>query len=146
MRPVSSLHNRIRGCTGFDSSDEPLGGSGPRSAAPDPIEFAKASEEAGFDGVTCSDHYWLRSVFPHVWVTLSAMACATERVTLAPSFANNLFRSPFEFAQASTAMQRVSNGRYEAGLGAGWTALEMEATGQVFPDGRTGPGSTARRS
>ena len=65
------------------------------SAAPDPIEFAlRASEEAGFDGVACSDHYWLRSVFPHVWVTLSAMACATERVTLAPSFANNLFRSP----------------------------------------------------
>jgi alkanesulfonate monooxygenase SsuD/methylene tetrahydromethanopterin reductase-like flavin-dependent oxidoreductase (luciferase family) len=64
------------------------------------------------------------------------MACSTERVTLAPSFANNLFRSPFEFVQASIAMQRVSNGRYEAGLGAGWTEREMIATGQVFPEGR----------
>jgi alkanesulfonate monooxygenase SsuD/methylene tetrahydromethanopterin reductase-like flavin-dependent oxidoreductase (luciferase family) len=64
------------------------------------------------------------------------MACATERVTLAPSFANNLFRSPVEFAQASLAMQRLSQGRYEAGLGAGWTEKELLATGQVFPEGR----------
>ncbi len=101
----------------------------------EPRAFAAMAEDLGFDGVTCSDHYWLREVFPHVWVTLAAMACATERVTLAPSFANNLFRSPFEFVQASLAMQRLSSGRYEAGLGAGWTEREMVATGQVFPDG-----------
>ena len=78
------------------------------SAEYEPAEFAAKAEAAGFDGVTCSDHYWLRSVFPHLWVSLAAMACATERVTLAPSFANNLFRSPVEFAQASLAMQRLS--------------------------------------
>ncbi len=101
----------------------------------EPGAFASLAEQQGFDGVTCSDHYWLREVFPHLWVSLAAMACATERVTLAPSFANNLFRSPFEFAQASIAMQRLSNGRYEAGLGAGWTERELLATGQKFPDG-----------
>ena len=106
------------------------------SADYEPAEFAAKAEAAGFDGVTCSDHYWLRSVFPHLWVSLAAMACATERVTLAPSFANNLFRSPVEFAQASLAMQRLSQGRYEAGLGAGWTEKELLATGQVFPEGR----------
>jgi alkanesulfonate monooxygenase SsuD/methylene tetrahydromethanopterin reductase-like flavin-dependent oxidoreductase (luciferase family) len=102
----------------------------------EPGAFAAAAEAGGFDGVTCSDHYWLREVFPHLWVSLAAMACATERVTLAPSFANNLFRSPFEFAQASIAMQKLSAGRYEAGLGAGWTEQEMLATGQHFPEGR----------
>ncbi len=107
------------------------------SAAYDPQEFAAMAESAGYDGVTCSDHYWLRETFPHLWVSLAAMACATKRVTLAPSFANNLFRSPFEFAQASVAMQRLSGGRYEAGLGAGWTEKEMLATGQEFPDGPT---------
>lgn len=107
------------------------------SAEPDPTTFASDCEAAGFDGVTCSDHYWLRSVFPHLWVTLGAMAAATERVTLAPSFANNLFRSPIEFVQASMAMQRISGGRYEAGLGAGWTEQELLATGGTFPDGRT---------
>lgn len=101
----------------------------------EPAEFASAAEAAGFDGVTCSDHYFLTDLFPHVWVSLAAMASATERVQVAPSFANNLFRSPFEFAQASASMQRLANGRYEAGLGAGWTADEVIATGQVYPDG-----------
>ncbi len=107
------------------------------SADPDPAAFAAAAEAAGFDGVTCSDHYWLRSVFPHLWVSLAAMSGATQRVTLAPSFANNLFRSPIEFVQASLSMQRISGGRYEAGLGAGWTEQELLATGGTFPDGRT---------
>lgn len=107
------------------------------SAAPDPAGFARDCEEAGFDGVTCSDHLWLRSAFPHLWVSLAAMAAATQRVTVAPSFANNLFRSPVEFAQASLTMQRVSGGRFEAGLGAGWTEGELLATGRTYPDGRT---------
>jgi hypothetical protein len=102
----------------------------------EPRAFAGMAEEAGFDGVTCSDHYWLRAAIPHLWVTLAAMACATKRVTVAPSFANNLFRSPFEFVQASLSMQRLSDGRYEAGLGAGWTEQEVLDTGQVYPEGR----------
>jgi len=103
----------------------------------EPAEFAASAEAAGFDGVTCSDHYWLNDLFPHVWVSLAAMATATERVTLAPSFINNLFRSPFEFAQSSASMQRLAGGRHEAGLGAGWTEGELTATGQVYPDGPT---------
>ena len=77
------------------------------------------------------------SAIPRVWVSLAAMASATKRVTLAPSFVNNLFRSPFEFAQASASMQRLAGGRYEAGLGAGWTEGEMIATDQLYPDGPT---------
>ncbi|CAN5674223.1 hypothetical protein BH18ACT2_BH18ACT2_11290 [soil metagenome] len=107
------------------------------SASTDPVEFARSAEAAGFDGVTCSDHFWLRSGFPHLWVSLAAMATATSRVAVAPSFANNLFRSPVEFAQASLSMHHVSGGRYEAGLGAGWTQDELIATGQEYPDGRT---------
>jgi len=106
------------------------------SSRNDPGEFAAFAERAGFDGVTCSDHYWLRDACPHVWVALAAMACATERVTLAPSFANNLLRSPFEFVQASVSMHRLSSGRYEAGLGAGWTEVEIVATGQAYPTAR----------
>ena len=102
-----------------------------------PGRFAADAEAAGFHGVTCSDHYWLRGAFPHVWVALAEMACRTERVTLAPSFVNNLLRSPFEFVQASVAMHHLSGGRYEAGLGAGWTEHEIVATGQVYPDGPT---------
>ncbi len=101
----------------------------------DPGEFAKFAEDAGFDGATCSDHYWMREAAPHVWVALAAMGCATQRITIAPSFVNNLARSPFEFVQASVAMHRLSGGRFEAGLGAGWNENEIVATGQTYPSG-----------
>ncbi|MDA0338419.1 MAG: LLM class flavin-dependent oxidoreductase [Proteobacteria bacterium] len=102
----------------------------------DPVLWAQAREAEGWDGIVASDHYWIGDKpFPHLWVTLTQMACATERITLASSFANNLFRSPVEFAQASLALHRASGGRYEAGLGAGWNEEEMLRTGQTYPPG-----------
>ncbi|MBV8932409.1 MAG: LLM class flavin-dependent oxidoreductase, partial [Kutzneria sp.] len=64
------------------------------------------------------------------------MAAATQRIRLTANFANNLFRSPVEFAQASLTMQRASHGRWEAGFGAGWAQEELESTGQTYPTPR----------
>jgi alkanesulfonate monooxygenase SsuD/methylene tetrahydromethanopterin reductase-like flavin-dependent oxidoreductase (luciferase family) len=61
------------------------------------------------------------------------MSLATTRMRLASSFANNLARSPVEFAQASLAIQELSGGRFDAGLGAGWDQREADATGLPFP-------------
>jgi alkanesulfonate monooxygenase SsuD/methylene tetrahydromethanopterin reductase-like flavin-dependent oxidoreductase (luciferase family) len=107
----------------------------------DPQAWARTREAEGWDGLGCSEHYWMHGTgshrpFPHLWVTLSAMACATTKVTLTPAFANNLLRSPVEFAQASLMMQSLSGSRFEAALGAGWLAEELTRTGQAFPDGR----------
>lgn len=102
----------------------------------DPALWAREREAEGWDGIVASDHYWIgEKPYPHLWVTLTQMACATERIALGSSFANNLFRSPVEFAQASLAMHRASGGRFEAGLGAGWNEEEMTATGQIYPPG-----------
>ncbi len=110
------------------------------SVVDDPAGWARDREAEGYDGVACSDHFWMSrqhvTPFPHLWVTLATMAAATERALLQPAFANNLFRHPVEFAQASLSMQVVSGGRYEAGLGAGWARDEMDRTGQHFPEGR----------
>lgn len=111
------------------------------SASVDPREFAAAAEAAGFDGVGMSDHVFRTAAYPHVWVAVSAMAQATERVFLTTSFANNLLRSPVEFAQASLTMQWLSNGRFEAGLGAGWLEPEIRAMGLDYPP----PPARARR-
>jgi alkanesulfonate monooxygenase SsuD/methylene tetrahydromethanopterin reductase-like flavin-dependent oxidoreductase (luciferase family) len=100
----------------------------------DPRDFARQAEEQGFAGVSCSDHFFRTSSYPHLWVTLASMAAATERVFLMSSFANNLFRSPVEFVQASLTMQAVSGGRFEAGLGAGWLEKEIHGSGLVYPD------------
>ena len=107
----------------------------------DPIEFARSAEALGFHGVSASDHFFRRSAYPHVWVTVAAMAMATSRVVVGTSFANNLFRSPVEFAQASLTMQRLSAGRFEAGIGAGWLAAEVRGGGLQFPE----PAVRARR-
>ncbi|MBY0399203.1 LLM class flavin-dependent oxidoreductase [Myxococcota bacterium] len=57
--------------------------------------------------------------FPHLWVVLTEMAFSTRTIPLTSSFANDLFRSPVEFAQAALTLNRVANGRFEAGLAAG---------------------------
>lgn len=102
-----------------------------------PGEWARQREAEGWDGVVCSDHYWVPSVgergTPHVWTTLATMAAHTERVLVGPSFANNLLRSPVEFCHASLSLHRDSGGRAEAALGAGWMREELEQTGQRFP-------------
>ncbi len=103
-----------------------------------PDDWAKAKEVEGWHGVCASDHLWVGTTrYPHVFVAATQMACATQTVTVTTSFCNNLFRSPVEFAQAALALQAASNGRFEAGLGAGWAQDEIEAIGQTFPDGPT---------
>lgn len=107
----------------------------------DPASWARDREAEGWDTVAASDHYFLGGMgvnrwFPHLWVTVSQMAAGTERVKITSTFANNLFRSPVEFVQASLTMQRVSHGRFEAGVGAGWNRDEMEQSGQRYPSNR----------
>ena len=111
------------------------------SLGADPMGFAREVEAQGFAGVSCADHVFRTAAYPHVWVTLAAMACATERVTISPSFANNLLRSPVEFVQAGLTLQALSGGRYEAGLGAGWLAAEVTGSGLPYPP----PAERARR-
>jgi alkanesulfonate monooxygenase SsuD/methylene tetrahydromethanopterin reductase-like flavin-dependent oxidoreductase (luciferase family) len=100
----------------------------------DPGDWANAREAEGYQGVVASDHLWVgEKPFPHVWVTLTRMACATQALKLGSSFCNNLFRSPVEFAQASLALHQLAPGRFEAGLGAGWAAPEIAGVGLDYP-------------
>lgn len=107
----------------------------------DPAAWARRREDEGWEVLGCADHLFSpRRAYPHLWVTLATMAAATRRARLTSSFANNLFRTPVEFAQASLQMQAVSGGRFEAGLGAGWDAVETVGAGLEYPaaGGRAG--------
>lgn len=100
-----------------------------------PDDWAREKEAEGWHGVCASDHLWVNaSRYPHVFVAATQMACATESIKVTTSFCNNLFRSPVEFAQAALALQQASNGRFEAGLGAGWAQDEIEAIGWHYPE------------
>jgi len=107
-----------------------------------PTEWARAREAEGWSGVAVPDH--LHSGGPgdlHPFATLGAMAASTSTIQLGTAYANNLIRSPVEFAQASLTLQALSHGRFEAGLGAGWQQGEIRGIGMTFPN----PTERARR-
>ena len=100
----------------------------------DPGTWAKEMEIVGWHGVCASDHFWVTDhLYPHVFVAATQMACSTQRVKITSSFCNNLFRSPVEFAQGALSIQQAAQGRFEAGLGAGWAEAEMNAIGILYP-------------
>ncbi len=108
----------------------------------DPVEWARQREAEGWPVISASDHLWdATRAYPHWAVTLTQLAMATSTCRITSSFANNLLRSPVEFAQAALALQRASGGRFEAGLGAGWLEEEIIGVGAPYPS----PGERAGR-
>jgi probable F420-dependent oxidoreductase len=84
------------------------------------------AEELGFDVVLAADHVgadW--SPLP----TLAAVAHATTTVRLGTLVLNNDMRNPVQLAWDVSAIDRLSGGRFELGLGAGHTPSEYAATG-----------------
>jgi len=101
---------------------------------------AVAAEEAGFDGLWTWDH--LRDPdaasgpgVPEAWTVLTALAEATQRVSLGPLVLNVANRHPGVLANMAATLQAVSSGRLLLGLGAGGNrgtpyAAEQAAIGQ----------------
>ena len=98
-----------------------------------PQEAAKRAEASGFDVVLTSDH-----VGPGAspMIALSAMAQVTERIRLSTFVLNNDMRNPVQLAWEAATLDRLSNGRFELGLGAGHTPQEYRACGTTFDKAR----------
>lgn len=94
----------------------------------DPVAAACAAEAAGFDVVLVSDH-----VGPGVspMVTLGAIAQATAQIRLGTLVLNHDMRNPVQLAWEAVTIDRLSQGRFVLGLGAGHTPREYSATGTV---------------
>jgi alkanesulfonate monooxygenase SsuD/methylene tetrahydromethanopterin reductase-like flavin-dependent oxidoreductase (luciferase family) len=108
----------------------------------DASHWARDREAEGWPVLAAADHLWdLTRAYAHWAVTLTQFAMATTRPLITSSFANNLLRSPVEFAQAALTLQRASHGRFEAGLGAGWAEAEIVGIGLDYPS----PGGRAGR-
>jgi alkanesulfonate monooxygenase SsuD/methylene tetrahydromethanopterin reductase-like flavin-dependent oxidoreductase (luciferase family) len=84
-------------------------------------EVAIAAEEVGWDGVFVWDHLWNRTLAPFAdpFVTLAAIAVATERVRIGTMVTPLPRRRPQLVAQATTSLDRLSRGRMVLGLGLG---------------------------
>jgi alkanesulfonate monooxygenase SsuD/methylene tetrahydromethanopterin reductase-like flavin-dependent oxidoreductase (luciferase family) len=104
--------------------------------------LAAEAEEAGFDGVFVWDHVQYRAPTTHVadaWVTLAAMAMATERVRIGPLVTPLPRRRPHVVARQASAIDQLSGGRLVLGVGTGRdSARELSAFGEELDDGTRG--------
>ncbi len=105
------------------------------------VEVARAAEAAGWDGVYLWDHV-LRPVdevqdIADVWITLAAMAAATEAVRLGPMVTPASRRRIGPLVRQTTTLDRLSGGRLTMGLGLGVdSGGELTRFGEVV-DART---------
>ena len=105
------------------------------------VALARATEDAGLDGLFRSDHY--RSIVRgepagalDAWATLAGLAAVTSRIRLGTMVSPVTFRRVSVLAKLVTTVDHISNGRVELGLGAGWYEAEHEAYGLAFPSQR----------
>lgn len=107
--------------------------SGPRAL----VEYAVAAERLGFDFEVSSDHFspWLteQGHSPNAWVTLGAVAQATERVELMTYVTCPTMRyHPAVVAQQAATLQLVSGGRFQLNVGSG-ESLNEHVVGEGWP-------------
>lgn len=83
-------------------------------------ELAKMIEEHGFENLWFIDHQLgMKDVYASMYVA----ALSTERIEIGSAVTNLQTRHPTVTANATTALDDMSNGRALLGLGAGWVAL-----------------------
>ncbi|MEW6058809.1 MAG: LLM class flavin-dependent oxidoreductase [Actinomycetota bacterium] len=106
-------------------------------------EYAQMAERLGFDSVWISDHFFYSlarygaagdelhgSLEP--MTALAGLAPLTERVRLGTLVLCAPFRHPAILAKSATALDLLSGGRLDLGIGAGWYEDEFVAFGYDF--------------
>lgn len=94
-------------------------------ALADPALVARLSaeaEEAGWDGIFLWDHVrWREPVLEvaDAWITLAAIATATQTIRLGPMVTPLARRRPVKVARETATLDRLSGGRLTLGVGLG---------------------------
>lgn len=104
----------------------------------DQLALARTAQDCGFDAFFRSDHYLAMDTPPgdgptDSWITLAGLARDTDTIRLGTLVTSNTFRHPGVLAISVAQVDRMSAGRVELGLGAGWFEAEHRAYGIPFP-------------
>ena len=104
----------------------------------DQLAVALKAEELGFGAFFRSDHYLAMGGdgLPgptDSWVTLAGLARETSTIRLGTMMTSATFRFPGPLAIAVAQVDRMSGGRVELGIGAGWYGAEHTAYAIPFP-------------
>jgi F420-dependent oxidoreductase-like protein len=103
--------------------------------------FWRDADELGFHGVWNYDHFY--GLIDHAgptlegWTTLAAMAALTSRARVGCMVTGVTYRHPAVLAKMAVAVDHISGGRLEFGLGAAWHQAEHEGFGIDFPSAGT---------
>jgi len=107
------------------------------------VDFARVAADSGFDSVWLSDHLFLdlakygggpgREACYEPVVTLAALARVVPDVRLGTLVFCEALRPASILAKSLATLDRVSGGRIDIGLGAGWYQPEYEAIGMAMP-------------
>src|SRR5580698_1861500 len=121
----------------------------PTDYAIQPHELAVAAEERGFESMWLPEHSHIPTSRKSPWpggpdlpkmyydtydpfVSLGAAAVLTKKIKLATGICLVVQRDPIHTAKDVATVDRLSNGRFLFGIGAGWNAEEMEDHGTSF--------------
>jgi F420-dependent oxidoreductase-like protein len=96
--------------------------------------FRAADEAEVFESAWTFDHFYpiygdWEGPCLEAWVTLGALAQATSRIRIGCMVNGIVYRHPAVLANMAAALDIVSGGRLELGLGAGWNERELDAYG-----------------
>jgi alkanesulfonate monooxygenase SsuD/methylene tetrahydromethanopterin reductase-like flavin-dependent oxidoreductase (luciferase family) len=94
------------------------------------VELARRAEAGGWDGFFVWDHVVVANRMPVAdpWVTLGAIAQATDRITIGPMVAALPRHRPWIVARQAVSIDRLSGGRMVLGVGLGFPAREEFGT------------------
>ncbi len=118
----------------------------PTEGSAQPVELARDAEDRGFESLWFPEHTHIpasratpypaggelpdeyRSIYDP-FVALSAAAAATEHLLVGTGICLIVERDPIVTAKEVATLDRISNGRFLFGVGAGWNIEEMENHG-----------------
>lgn len=105
---------------------------------PEIRDVAREAERAGFRAIWISDHLFLKrdavaTSCLEAWTVLAALAVDTTSLRLGPMVSCQSYRNPALLAKIAASVDRLSSGRLDLGVGAGWKEVEYRAYGYEFP-------------
>ena len=104
----------------------------------DILAIANDARAAGFTRLWVSDHLFndadaVATDCLEAWTTLGALARDLGTIRIGPMVTCQSYRNPALLAKIAAVVDRLSAGRLEFGIGAGWKEIEYRAYGYEFP-------------
>ncbi|HEX6443560.1 MAG TPA: LLM class F420-dependent oxidoreductase [Streptosporangiales bacterium] len=108
-----------------------------RSTVEELRDVWRIADDAGFDSCWVMDHFATLGqrddgdIF-EAWTQLASMAEVTSRTRIGCAVVGNTYRHPAVLAKMAVAVDHLSGGRLEFGIGAGWAENEHTMLGLEF--------------